>query len=100
MSRRAIFLRVFPDNIFDNRTANHPFLPKQLRYGEHRASVSTDQLLGGDIGAVEIIPDAWLTAPWAEVAELQRPMLDGALQVVARDQKQDESQGEAVPLLL
>ena len=33
--------------------------------------------------------DAWLTAPWSEVCQLQKPLPDGALTVVARGQKQD-----------
>lgn len=33
--------------------------------------------------------DAWLTAPAAEALELQRPLPDGTLSVVARGQKQD-----------
>lgn len=33
--------------------------------------------------------EAWLTAPWSEVCELQRPLADGALLVVARGQKKD-----------
>ena len=39
--------------------------------------------------------DAWLTAPPAEALALQRPLLDGALRVVARGQKQD---GGELPL--
>lgn len=33
--------------------------------------------------------EAWLTAPWPEVCELQRPLPDGALTIVGRGQKKD-----------
>jgi putative SOS response-associated peptidase YedK len=33
--------------------------------------------------------DIWLRAPWTEASALQRPLLDGALQVVLRGEKQD-----------
>jgi putative SOS response-associated peptidase YedK len=35
--------------------------------------------------------DTWLRAPWAEAAGLQRPLPDGALQIVQRGGKRDEA---------
>jgi putative SOS response-associated peptidase YedK len=36
--------------------------------------------------------DLWMSdAPWGEVAHLQRSLLDGALQIVARGVRQDEA---------
>jgi putative SOS response-associated peptidase YedK len=35
--------------------------------------------------------ETWLSAPWSEAAALQRPLPDGALQVVARGEKKDEA---------
>ena len=48
--------------------------------------------------------DAWLAAPWAEAAALQRPLPDGSLRIVAHGEKQDppanEGLREATALLL
>ncbi len=33
--------------------------------------------------------ETWLTAPWPEAAALQRPLPDGALNIVARGEKKD-----------
>ena len=33
--------------------------------------------------------EAWMSAPWSDARQLQRPLPDGALQVVARGEKQD-----------
>jgi putative SOS response-associated peptidase YedK len=35
--------------------------------------------------------ETWMAAPWPEAARLQRPLPDGALQVVARGEKKDEA---------
>jgi len=35
--------------------------------------------------------EAWLLAPWPEAARLQRPLPDGALWVVARGDKKDDT---------
>lgn len=34
--------------------------------------------------------DAWMTAPAAEALELQRPLADGSLRIVARGAREDE----------
>ncbi len=41
--------------------------------------------------------EVWLRAPWSEAGALQKPLLDGALRIVARDKKQD-GEGELVNL--
>lgn len=41
--------------------------------------------------------EAWLRAPWSEASALQKPLLDGALRIVARGEKQD-GEGESVNL--
>ena len=33
--------------------------------------------------------ETWLTAPWSEACQLQRPLPDGTLRVVARGEKKD-----------
>jgi putative SOS response-associated peptidase YedK len=38
--------------------------------------------------------EAWLTAPWAEAAQLQRPLPDGSLRIVARGEKKDAAAAE------
>lgn len=40
-------------------------------------------------GLPEALVESWLTAPWEVAKVLQRPLPDGALQVVAVGQKQD-----------
>lgn len=37
--------------------------------------------------------EAWLTAPWPEASQLQRPLQGGALEIVARGEKQDAPAG-------
>ena len=47
--------------------------------------------------------DAWLTMPAAEALQLQRPLPDGALEIVARGEKEDGGEvtlAEAAPRLL
>lgn len=41
--------------------------------------------------------EVWLRAPWSEAGALQKPLLDGALRIVARGEKQD-GEGELVNL--
>jgi len=40
--------------------------------------------------------DAWMTVPAAEALKLQRPLLDGALRIVAQGTKEDDSARAAV----
>jgi putative SOS response-associated peptidase YedK len=35
--------------------------------------------------------ERWMTAPWSEVSNIQRPLPDGALRVVATGAKKDEA---------
>jgi len=35
--------------------------------------------------------EAWMTAPWERAKDLQRPLKDGALSVVARGGKKDDA---------
>jgi putative SOS response-associated peptidase YedK len=44
--------------------------------------------------------DAWMTAPIPEALELQRPLADGLLSVVARGEKQDPPVSSPAPALL
>lgn len=39
--------------------------------------------------------ETWLTAPWEEAGEAQRPLPDGTLEIVSRGTKQDPPDGEA-----
>ncbi|WAP70458.1 SOS response-associated peptidase [Jiella pelagia] len=41
--------------------------------------------------------DLWLSAPWAEAATLQRPLADGALQIVAEGAREDGAEAAAEP---
>jgi putative SOS response-associated peptidase YedK len=35
--------------------------------------------------------EAWMSAPWAEAAKLQRPLPDGSLQIVVHGARKDEA---------
>ena len=42
--------------------------------------------------------DAWMTAPIPEALQLQRPLPDGLLDIVARGEKQDPPLSQAKPM--